>query len=133
MREIEFRAWDKNKQMWTNWKCYDNMFYFMDKNTGVWIRDDEFKRFVLLQYTGLKDSKGVEIYEGSIIRIRQDRYCDWRIYQVKYHGDRNYPAFDTEPNIDCDSNGLSYTLACCEVEVIGNVFENPELLEVSEC
>lgn len=37
MREIIFRAWDRFKQRWSNYKINDGTVYFMDKNTGVWI------------------------------------------------------------------------------------------------
>lgn len=49
MRKIEFKAWDSEKEMFTNFIIIDNMFKFMDKVTGVWLRDDEQKRFRLLQ------------------------------------------------------------------------------------
>lgn len=49
MRKIEFKAWDSEKEMFTNFIIVDNMFKFMDKVTGVWLRDDEQKRFKLLQ------------------------------------------------------------------------------------
>ncbi len=48
-RKIEFKAWDSEKEMFTNFIIIDNMFKFMDKVTGVWLRDDEQKRFRLLQ------------------------------------------------------------------------------------
>ncbi len=49
IRKIEFKAWDSEKEMFTNFIIVDNMFRFMDKVTGVWLRDDEQKRFRLLQ------------------------------------------------------------------------------------
>ena len=49
MEKIDFKAWDTKKEMFTNFMIIDNMLKFMDKTTGVWIRDDEQKRFKLLQ------------------------------------------------------------------------------------
>ena len=46
---IDFKAWDSEKQIWTNFMIIDNIFYGMDKFTGVWIRDDEQVRFKLVQ------------------------------------------------------------------------------------
>lgn len=124
MREIKFRAWDKEKKMWTNWKCYDNMFYFMDKNTGVWIRDDEFKRFILLQYTGLKDKNGKGIYEGDIVNCKEYECCGEIVW------DEDVPAFMfdvLEKNGDFYSEWLNEYVDV--IEIVGNIYENPELLE----
>ena len=128
MKEINYRAWDKKKQMWTNWKCYDNMFYFMDKYTGVWIRDDELERFVLLQYTGLKDKNGTEIYEGDIGRwyiAKGNEFIPFEVLWIeeearfmgRYKDEYGNYRFISLINSD---KGL---------EIIGNICENPELLE----
>ena len=47
--KIDFKVWDSKKNIWTNFMIIDNMFYGMDKFTGVWIRDDEQTRFKLVQ------------------------------------------------------------------------------------
>ena len=60
MRDVSFKAWDTKKEMLTNFMIIDNMLQFMDKVTGVWIRDDKQERFKLLAYTGL-------IYLGGYI------------------------------------------------------------------
>jgi len=128
MKEIKFRAWDKQKKIETNWKCYDNMFYFMDKYTGVWIRDDEFERFVLLQYTGLKDRNGIEIYEGDIGRWYIAKGNEFILFEVlwieeearfmgRYKDEYGNYRFISLINSD---KGL---------EIIGNIYEKPELLE----
>ena len=78
--------------------------------------------------TGLTDKNGKEIFEGDIIRIKEDDEEEGRVYSVAYFGDKDYPAFDTIPHVDYDSNGLSYAKATCEIEVIGNIYENKELL-----
>lgn len=51
MKKVDFKAWDTEKEVFTNFMIVDNVLKFMDKFTGVWFRDDEQKRFKLLQNT----------------------------------------------------------------------------------
>ncbi len=119
MSKIKFRAWDSKKKVWTNYQIVDDMIYFMDKFTGVWLRDDDFKRFKLAQYAGSNDKRGKEIYDGYIIRFI-DRNC-LVVWSEK----------DCAFRIDVDRR---ITTALRKVhqpdyEIIGNIYENPELLE----
>ena len=81
------------------------------------------------QYTGLVDRNGKRIFEGDIIKD-----CDYdHIHTVRYFGDEDYPAFDCHPEIQfCECNGLSHLVAVSAIEVIGNIHDNPELLERSK-
>lgn len=113
-REIKFRAWNgKHKEM----RVVDAML----RSGEVMCGEDAFKPDALMQYTGLKDKNGKEIYEGDILSIR-----DGKPKQVKWSDDiRNCgecsevqaTGFDLEEF--CNSN---------EREVIGNIYENPDLL-----
>jgi uncharacterized phage protein (TIGR01671 family) len=89
---------------------------------------------VALQYTGLKDKNGVEIFEGDVIRVanikEEWKYgepdFDWRIFEVQYN--RYTWAINNKaiyrPLSDYDNNdGTPY-----DIEIIGNIYENPELL-----
>nr|DAF18498.1 MAG TPA: YopX protein [Caudoviricetes sp.] len=118
-REIKFRVYDKEKNMWTNFKIFDNIIHFMDKNTGVWFHE-KYKakgRFSLMQYTGLKDSEGYEIYEDDIVWNEWDEE-----YQVVIYDDGEYKLMG-ESHIQNLFNNLDY------IDVRGNVYENSELVK----
>jgi len=99
MREIKFRAWNpKTKEI------IDNIFLVPGESTEN-----------VMQYTGLKDRNGKEIYEGDIVKDEGVVFKKDAAFQVK-----NYPLmnFFIEGFEDKKS----------KLEVIGNIHENPELL-----
>lgn len=84
------------------------------------------------QYTGLTDMNGKKIFEGDIIQYKTE-YDVAPIYSyVVYCADTyDYPAFDLEQHA-YETNGLQSACRECLCEVIGNKWDNPELLEVEE-
>lgn len=126
MREIKFRAWNYiiNKMF----KVGDEFGTNHDLDCVQYFKEGQ--SVVLLQYTGLKDKNGVEIYEGDIVKTDYDNGFDILTHTVKWCGP-SYPAFELSPTLPCESNGFSYIHECGDttIEVIGNIYENPELLE----
>lgn len=120
MREIRFRAWDEiGKQMFH----FDNPFRKWDVSK---IPDYE----VWMQFTGLKDKSGKEIYEGDILRYEHDcpdfgpcTHPQWDYKEVKCDGQCFYTH--TVWTKDENNQGVLYARAGT---VIGNIYENPELL-----
>jgi hypothetical protein len=112
MREIKFRAWlDGGGDP----RIKGEMTYYEPTQIDFWKRLDRWPfSYVLMQYTGLKDKNGKEIYEGDILKTLTG-ICEvvWNEYKwgVNYH-----KAF-----ADWSFEG--------ECEIIGNVYENPELLK----
>ncbi|ENA1576187.1 hypothetical protein ABFW39_002605 [Listeria monocytogenes] len=94
-----------------------------------------FDDVVLMQYTGLKDKNGKKIFEGDIVAFSED---DFHVFnsQVEYFSEDGYPAFDIKVPSDYyfDSNVFSEVSmsGLHEIEVIGNIHENPELMEGTE-
>lgn len=122
MREIKFRAWFNVAPIW--WK--GRMFYSDEESTvSDWFAEVQIEQenATIMQYTGLKDKNGKEIYESDIL-------C-WLGYEVKdgkqVRPKRRLVIGDHWIN-DCFhlSNIISNNGTA---EIIGNVYENPELLE----
>lgn len=125
MREIKFRAWDKeNKEMLDIQELdYENSY-----NGQPMIRTTMYNDYfdtedmILMQYTGLKDKNGVEIYEEDIIEIT--RTCILERGIVKFiNGCFCIKHKETLLMLyQCEINDF-------KLEVIGNVYDNPELLK----
>lgn len=116
MRPIKFRAWEEDgKNMLSPNEVGDHS-----------LNDLEELPYILMQFIGLKDKNGKEIYEGDIVRFCHWSDCDtnkereWRIGQIVWSDHR----FSLHPKQPMDSlyNSKMY-------EVIGNIYENPELLK----
>lgn len=128
MRELKFRGWDKKrKRMFvaTTINASGSVSVFMDD--GLYLLPAE--QVELMQYTGLKDKNGKEIYVGDIVRAEDDAHYlvgvvewneDYGKYEVIYN-QISGNSFDFEGD-----NGYSVANSC---KVIGNIYEKPELLE----
>jgi len=102
MREIKFRAWDIDGK---------RMVYGEDALNAIPLAEVN-PEITIMQYTGLKDSNGKEIYEGDIVRDFVSRNHNSAPYEIKW-------------DINCFNVQRMSWLS----EVIGNQFENPELLK----
>ena len=121
MREIKFRAWDKNKQEMISG-------FMVESDTGKcytgWQNSIELEDLILMQYTGLKDKNGREIYEGDIVKCWPRNGSFKAVELVEWDNCGFHPYSDCRLNCGCCASGLRGG----ETEVVGNVYENPELL-----
>jgi uncharacterized phage protein (TIGR01671 family) len=151
-REIKFRIWDKSNKKWKHpddhkfgVKLTDNGFEFStgydsyDSPTfGKYhneLSEEDYRerqeQFEIIQFTGLLDSNGKEIYEGDICKTTgYTGIVEYEIqagqYWVKWHrnGNRYMPLANGS-----DQYGDETGIYLNQFEVIGNIYENPELLK----
>lgn len=127
MREFKFRAFNKDKKI----MVYKNE----DKSSTFWggvrcsnieMVNNRFEsdEYIWMQYTGLKDSEGKEIYEGDIIEYGHHKDLQRR----KIESARGcFGVYDSEYSF-YTFLGNSLGLSAFRPKIIGNIYENPELL-----
>ena len=137
-REIKFRAWD-GVAMSNTFEITNLKYGFLNNGDGVHCYQIDYGDCKVMQYTGLKDKNGKEIYEGDIVRVMHS-HDDFKMdtFSITYElGGFCLQQKDSEPTSlgfyfwglvehkfatgwgECDGKAF---------EIIGNIHENPELL-----
>lgn len=149
MKDIKFRAWNEVEEKMLNW------YEFLDTNIKNTFIAPESTGLILMQYTGLKDKNGKEIYEGDIVLTQPfrdkpyskkykekrlkgvvkynikcgDKFCgcegkmkywgaEWKVEIIDKEDYKKFSNYDWGRFFEC--------------EVIGNIYDNPKLLEKGE-
>jgi uncharacterized phage protein (TIGR01671 family) len=138
MREIKFRAWDKHKKVMIPSKSL-SFSYHNGKIFDVAVGDLQHcfpipkENVELMQYTGLKDKNGKEIYEGDILSNSFGKKNLLMNVIVFEHGSFKHKWIDRDVvRIRGQEQEPIFHNVNVVFEVIGNIYENPELLEVGE-
>lgn len=125
MRDIKFRAWDKFNKRFGYFQLQANLLSTPTENFMSVQKNDGQLRFPEIEgwqeFTGLKDKSGKEIYEGDIVMSGGVRKIEWEggsFWAKSITPPGNYPL-----------HFITYQ-AKIEIEVIGNIYGNPELLEI---
>jgi uncharacterized phage protein (TIGR01671 family) len=112
MREIKFRAWNKSARAMLEWgylRVCGQHLLFVDSLTWM-------------QFTGLIDKNGKEIYEGDI--VEQYAESEWSLrYEIQWRDDHCGFWMNTQGKPHLDLNHYREKLT-----VVGNIYENPELV-----
>lgn len=133
-REIKFRAWYANRMIQQPGIDMDGCAIVSDPHHGPTRLPGP---VMLMQYTGLKDKNGVEIYEGDIVRyIHQPkdlRMVEWENAGLFVKSVKETPYLNKESHNGKKTFRSTWSFQFypdgSTLEVIGNIYETPELLE----
>lgn len=123
---LRFRAWLKKEQKMDNYIDHiswleDELYCIGDGITYMVSAED----LVLMQSTGLVDKNGKEIFEGDIVKMSKDVYSEPTYYEIVRHRGGAY-------RLESKQHGCELWLRHTDCKVVGNIYENPELLEDKE-
>ena len=130
-REIKFRAINAKGEIIYGLPYTDGVnetSYFKEYNNRLCWRNEKgqhcnqpYKNGTLMQYTGLLDKNGIEIYEGDVVSINNPK----ELFQVIFRDGSFYPSSELLQKCDDSFNLVFY-------EVVGNIYENQELIGEAE-
>ena len=126
MRKIKFRAWDTRTRCWADYgiDLINPNYPKKDEQRTLEI-DTNISNIEIMQYAGLKDKLGVEIYEGDIVKAQIDEN-NYKIFEVRFYN-QSFALHNKKGHYSyfCNiANKLGKVF-----EVIGNIYEDKELLK----
>lgn len=123
-----YRAWNKNtKEMYET----DDIVSIDIEKKQIYVKTlffdqlnhYDFDDVVLMQSTGFRDKNGKEIFEGDVVKLAKDVYSEPTYYEIVRHRGGAY-------RLESKRYGCELWLRHTDCEIAGNIYENPELIEV---
>ena len=137
MREIKFRVWDGEQMLSLSQGVSRELIVIQENSFKGYEMEINFDEVVLMQYTGLKDKNGKEIYEGDILQLTDMEYLDMPDFKgivaindcEFFLKDKNNESIElwSDGSNDYFTMSLIQTTECCEI--IGDIYSNPELIK----
>jgi hypothetical protein len=131
MKELKFRIWDLEEKEWTNYSP-QTLCDYKNKIFEFLLSKYQRKNYIIQLYTNFKDKNGFDLYDGDIVSVRL--YEDWNdsrgydaIYQISWCNLHvGWRGFTKKM---LDKNNMAGIPLPTPITLIGNIFENPNLLK----